>query len=168
MNRLKKQYFLPLFLLLLAACTRQVEDPAVAQAKIRQIQTRSFVGCESKSVMKGMVAILQDQGYSVKNVNSEIGILTAERNIDVERFSSKFFAVLFSGSKARWKKHSLVELTSNLSDQEGRTQVRITFLVRVFDNLGRVVEVKQVLEEEQYAAFFAELQKGLLLSSQKL
>lgn len=162
-----KRYLLIPLLLLIAACTRQVEDPAIVQAKTRQIQTRSFVGRDAKTVMKEMVAILQDQGYSVKNVNSEIGILTAERNVDIERFSSKFFAVLFSGSSARWRKHSLVEMTSNLSDQEGRTQVRITFLVRVFDNLGRVLEVKQVVDEEHYEAFFAELQKGLLHSSHR-
>ena len=153
-----------LLLLLFASCARQVDDPTVATAKIRQMQTRSFVGFKSKTVMKGMVAILQDQGYIVKNVNSEVGILTAERNVDIEKFSSKFFAVLFSGSTAKWNKHCLIEMTSNLSEQEGKTQVRLNFLLRVFDNLGRVVEVKQILDEEHYISFFAELQKGLLLA----
>ena len=72
------------------------------------MQTRSFVGYDAKTVIKEVIAVLQDEGYIVKNINTEVGLLTAECDLDIEKFSSKFWATIFSGKRARWKKHSLI------------------------------------------------------------
>jgi hypothetical protein len=151
------------FLLLLqTSCIRKQEDPVVTQMRVRAMQTRTFVGHDQKTVMKEMLAVLQDQGYIVKNVSNELGILTAELDINIEKISSKFWAYLFSGRAARWKKHSVIELTSNSFEENGNTKLRINFLIRIFDNLGRVVDVHQILEDGAYLEFFNKLQKGLL------
>jgi len=109
-----------------------------------------------------MVAVLQDEGYIVKNISHDVGVLTAECDTQIEKFSSKFWAYLLSGKRARWKKHSLVEMTSNISEEAGGTKLRVNFHVRVFNNLGHVVDVHQVLDEKPYVDFFNKVQKGLL------
>ncbi len=109
-----------------------------------------------------MLAVLQDEGYMVKNVSGDLGLVTAERNTHIEKFGSKFWAYVFSGKRARWKKHSLIEITSNVTEDHANTKLRINFLVRVYDNLGRVVDVHQILDEEPYTEFFNKVQKGLL------
>lgn len=144
------------------SCTRQQESPIVAQMRMRAMQTRTFVGHDQKTVAKEVLAVLQDQGYIVKNISSELGVLTAELDTNIEKISSKFWAYLFSGKTARWKKHSVIELTSNITEDNGNTRLRVNFLIRIFDNLGRVVDVHQILEDEAYLEFFNKVQKGLL------
>lgn len=153
-----------LSLLILSSCGRQPEDPVVTQMRVRAMQTRTFVGHNAKKVTREMLTVLQDQGYMVKSVSHDIGILTAELDTNIGSFSSKFWAYLFSGKNARWKKHSVIELTSNINEENGNTKIRINYLVRVFDNLGRVVDVHQILEDEAYLEFFNKIQKGLLSS----
>lgn len=148
-------------LFLLASCARQ-EDPLVAQIRLRKMQSRTYVGHNAKGLIKEVMAILQDEGYMVKNVSTDIGLITAECDTNIEKFSSKFWAYLFSGRKARWKKHSVVELTANITEEENQSKIRVNYLVRVFDNRGRVVDVHQVLEDEVYLAFFNKIQRGLL------
>lgn len=159
MNRIRLSFFC---LLLLFSCTRQQEDPIVAQIKIRSMQTRTFVGHNANTVMKEVIAVLQDEGYIVKNVSNDLGILTAERSINIEKFSSKFWAYVFSRNNARWKKHSLIELNSNVTEEQGRAKLRVNFLIRIYDNLGRIVDVHQILEETAYLDFFNKVQKGLM------
>ena len=151
-----------ILLLFLASCGRTHEDPVVAQMRVRAMQSRTFVGHDPKTVFKEVLTVLQDEGYIVKNVSSELGVLTAELDTNIEKISSKFWAYLFSGKKARWKKHSVIELTSNVSEENGNTRIRINFLVRVFDNLGRVIDVHQILDDDAYLEFFNKIQKGLL------
>lgn len=128
------------------------------------MQTRTFVDTTPKAVAKELLAILQDEGFMVKNVNAELGLITAERDTNVEKFSSKFWAYILSGRQATWKKHSLVEITSNITEEKGKTKIRINLLLREFDNHGRIVDVHQVLEEEAYVDFFEKVQRGLIVN----
>jgi hypothetical protein len=155
------RYLALITLILFSSCARTV-DPDVAQLHMRHLQTHTYVGYDAKTVTKEIIGSLQDEGYMIKNASHDIGLLTAEKDINIEKFSSKFFAYLFSGRKARWKKHSQLELTTNITEKGEKTKVRVNFLVRIFDNKGRIVDVKQVLDEEIYEAFFTKLQKGLL------
>ncbi len=144
-------------------CSRY-EDPAVAQARVRNMQTRTFVGAELTAVMKQTIATFQDEGFMVKHANTDVGLITAELDTNIERLSSKFWAHIFSGRQARWRKHSVIEITSNITEEVGKTKLRINLLVRVFDNLGRVVDVHSVEDEKVYADFFSKVQRGLVMN----
>ncbi|MDN3506862.1 MAG: hypothetical protein P0S96_06500 [Simkaniaceae bacterium] len=157
------RYLALALLLIFTSCSRSV-DPDVAQMRVRALQTHTFVGCDAKTITKEIISTLQDDGYMIKNANTEIGLLTAEQDINIEKFSSKFFAYLFSGRRARWKKQSIIELTTNITEKGGKTKVRVNYLLRVFDNRGRVIDVHQILDEEIYTDFFTKVQKGLLTS----
>ena len=126
------------------------------------MQTRTYVGHDGRSVSNEVIQILQDEGYMVKNVSTDIGLITAELDTNIEKFGSKFWAVIFSGRNARWKKHSVIEMTANITEAESQSKIRVNYLVRVFDNLGRVIDVHQVLEDEIYIDFFNRIQRGLL------
>ncbi|NGX59150.1 MAG: hypothetical protein KR126chlam3_00297 [Chlamydiae bacterium] len=156
------RYALLILLFLFSSCARRAEDPVITQMRTRGMQTRSFVGHDAKTVTKEIIGVLQDQGYMVKNVSGDVGLLTAEKDTNIEKFASKFWSSLVSGRQARWKKHSVIELTTNITEETGKTKVRINYLIRIFDNLGRIVDVHQVLEEEVYTDFFNKIQKGLL------
>lgn len=136
-------------------------DPKVVQMQKRIMQTRTYVNCDAKKVMKEVLAVLQDEGYMVKNISHDLGVITAERNFNIEKFGSKFWAYITPG-KSRWKKHTVIELTTHISEKENRVDLRVNFLVRIFDNYGRVVDVYPVLEERAYKDFFNKMQAGIL------
>lgn len=128
------------------------------------MQTRTYVGYSPKKVLKEALAILQDEGYMIKSVNAELGIITAELSTNIEKFVSKFFAYLFSGKRARWKKQSVLELTMNVTEEKDKTKLRMNFQLQLLDNLGRVLDIHPILEEKVYEDFFSRIQKGLLTS----
>lgn len=130
--------------------------------KLRKMQSRTYLGCDSRVIAKEVIQLLQDEGYMVKNVNTDIGLITAELNTNIETFGSKFWAVVFRGKRARWKKHSVVEITANISEGSNQSKIRVNYLLRIYDNLGRVVDVHQILDDEVYDDFFDRIQKGLL------
>ena len=152
---------LPIVLLTLVSCARNQDDSALSQMRVRSMQTHSFVGYSSREVTKEILSVLQDEGYMIKSVSSELGLLTAELDTNIEKFSSKFWSSVFKGKQARWKKHSLLEMTSNISEEGENTKVRINYLVRVYDNLGRIVDVHQIFDERAYQEFYIKVQKGL-------
>lgn len=152
-----------LCLLLCMGCNRS-DDPALAQIKKRTTQTHTFIGHSAKAVMQQVIAVLQDGGYIIKNVSYELGILTAELDCDIEKFSSKFWSILFSGRNARWKKQTTFEMNCSLREDEGKVRLRVNFLMRMFDNTGRLLKIEPIEEEEAYHLFFGQVQQGLLHS----
>jgi hypothetical protein len=54
------------------------------QLEIREIQTRSYDTPDTKMVMKAVLNVLQDEGYNIKNAETELGLLTASKEIDIE------------------------------------------------------------------------------------
>lgn len=127
------------------------------------MQTKTFVGYDAKTVTKEIISVLQDEGFMLKNLSGDLGVITAERDSNIEKFGSKFWAYVFSGKRARWKKQSVIEVTMNITEEQGKTKVRINYLVRILDNLGRLVDVHQVYDEPIYTDFFNKVQRGLLI-----
>ena len=61
-----------------------------------------------KMVMKAMLNILQDDGFIVKNAVLNMGLLSAEKSVDIEDKGEAFLAAFFVGPNAVWKKHQLL------------------------------------------------------------
>lgn len=153
-----------IFFLLLLFCfgCAKNPDPHLVQLQMRSMQTRSYAHQTVKGIIKEIVNVLQDEGYIVRNINPELGVLTAEKSVDIEKFSSVFWAYIFSGRQGSWKKQSIVEMTTNISQFQDVVRVRTTFQLKILDNFGRVVKIHPIAEEKYYQAFFDKVQKGVL------
>jgi len=121
-----------------------------------------------KMIMKAMINVLQDEGFMIKDANLDLGILSAVKEIDVENKTGAFFATLFLGYQARWKKNSIIEGTSNISEFSEQCKVRINFQQKIMDNKGAVVDVRQIEDEKFYQDFFAKVDKGIFIQKEKL
>ncbi len=143
-------------------------SPEMTQMQIREIQTKVCETKEVKAVLKEMINVLQDDGFIVKNVSSDLGLLSAEQDISLERSSDIFFHMFLEGDRARWKKHSLIEVSANVSEFGEKTRVRANFQVKTFDNFGQLVEVYPVVDGKYYQKFFSKIDKGLFLQKEKL
>jgi hypothetical protein len=78
-----------------AASKVKEKGPPKSQLQIRELQTRSYDTRNTKMVMKTMLNVLQDDGFIVKEANTELGLLTATKEIDVQTKGAVFWGVLF-------------------------------------------------------------------------
>lgn len=155
--------------LLLTGCAhRNSSDVPMTQLQIREIQTRDFDGDDIKLVMKSMMNVLQDEGFIIKNVVLDLGLLSAEKNINTENRSKACMATLLAGKDARWEKLQILEASANVSDFGDRTRVRMTFQIKAIDNYGCPTEVTTVSDMEYYQNFFEKVSKSIFLQKERV
>jgi hypothetical protein len=181
-------------LLLLAAsavavgCATAVE-PAKTQLEVRQFQTRTFDTPDTKLVMKAMLNVLQDDGYVVKNAVVDLGLITAEKEIDLAPGRSGTTGNVFGGvgggviigggrrggiilggpqTPPSFPKSEMRDFTGNVSEFGAQTKVRVSFQRKVLDNRGDVVEVQPIDDAAFYQDFFSRMDKSLYLQQEQL
>lgn len=142
--------------------------PEKTQLQIREFQTRTYDTTDTKMVMKAILNVLQDDSYMVKNANTELGLLTATKEVDIENKGQALLLTLLAGNEALYAKHSEVECTANISDFGKQTKVRLNFQVKSYDNHGNIMEVQQISDEKFYQEFFAKADKGIFIQKQKI
>jgi hypothetical protein len=180
-----KRYNILLLLsvMILTSCTvinRATEETQMTQTQVREFQTRMFDTNDVSLIMKSVLNVLQDDGFIVRNVVMEIGLLNGSKDIDLTNTRR-------SGSDAFW--HSFLQgLSGNASPQEKRTynkiqqievsvnvtefgkqsKVRANFQAKIFDNTGNVVRVYAVDDMKFYQEFFSKVDKGVFLQKHGL
>lgn len=152
--------------LALSGCASFDREPALTQLQVREIQTREFDTNDVKLVMKGMMNVLQDDGFIIKNAVADLGLLTAEKDIDISSRKDILLASLVADG--RWKQHSVQEISANVSAFGARTKVRVNLQKKTFDNMGAVVAVEQDLNPETYQSFFARVSKAIFFEEEKI
>jgi hypothetical protein len=167
---------------MISACTIvntfQPPDAPKTQLQTRQVQTREFDTNNVKLIMKAVINVLQDDGFIVKNAQLDLGLLTAQKEIDLSQSrgnSNDFWSEFFKGidrNRSRnnndltYNKIKIVESSVNISEFGKQTKVRANFQVKVLDNLGNPKEVYQVEDAKFYQDFFVKVDKGVFIQKQ--
>ena len=159
---------LPVLIISISGCATTGVTPQKTQLQIRQFQTRIYQTNDSKMVMKAMLNVLQDDGFIVKNAVLDLGLLSAEKTVDIENKGEAFLATFFAGAQARWKKASIIECTANITEFGKTTKVRVNFQLKMLDNKGGILKIEQITDEKYYQDFFAKVDKGIFLQREKL
>jgi hypothetical protein len=167
-----KKFLLIIGTILTLSCTgcvpQYTPEPPMTQLQIREIQTRDFDTNDSKLVMKSMMNVLQDEGYVLKNVVLDLGLVSAEKNIDVEDPGEAFLYSRHYGPYARWKKQQALEASANVSEFGNKIRVRMTFQAKTIDNLGNPMAVTTVLSPRIYQEFFEKVSKGIFIQQENI
>lgn len=155
----------------LSACVWGTPKPPKTQLEIREFQTRAYDTKDQKMVMKAVLNVLQDDGFTIKNADSSLGFLSATKEIDLGGGGAQ--NVIFSwGDKSneasRWRKLKVIDATANISEYGTQTRVRVSFQAKVLDNLGAVMEAKPIYDEQFYQNFFSKVDKGIFIQKEKL
>ncbi len=149
-------------------CVSRSQEQPMTQLQIREIQTRSFENKDAKAVLKEMINVLQDDAFIVKHANLDLGLLSGEKDIDIEDPWNRFFSVVHNGHQASWNKNAVIEVSANVTQFGENTKVRVNFQRKIFDNFGRVVKVLQIYDEHYYQEFFNKVHKGLFIQEEKI
>jgi len=143
-------------------------EPEKTQLQIRQYQTRTYDVDSEILVLKAVANVLQDEGYIITNAESDLGLITAEKEASIEDGTEKFFAILFAGANARYKKSQIIESTANVSQFGEQVKVRMTFRLKAYDNRGDLITLGQIEDEQFYQNFFAKVDKGIFIQKENI
>lgn len=158
--------------LLITSCSsphhNQNQDPTPLQ--VREVQTRTFEDSDTKSVMKAMINVLQDEGYIIKTAVLDLGLLTAEKNVEIENEDKgKGLLRMFRSKEVGRTKHSVLEVSANVSDYgEDTTKARLNFQKKNYNINGCIVDADQITDDIHYQVFFAKVSKGIFFQSENL
>jgi len=151
-----------------SGCVTSPKAPDRTQLQIRAFQTRQYDTTDEKMVLKSAMNVLADDGYIVKNAVPELGLLTAEKELDIENKGEAVFAAIILGYQARWKKSLKNDCTVNVSKFGESVKVRLIFQVKVLDNHGNVMKIEQIQDPKVYQEFFAKMDKGFFIEKEGL
>ncbi|HPQ81171.1 MAG TPA: hypothetical protein PLZ86_05545 [bacterium] len=151
----------------IAGCVWGSKAPPKTQLEIREFQTRAFDTKDHRLVMKAVLAVLQDDGYAIKNADKDLGFISASKDVDL---GGAPFWIWGSGSKnnARWKKLRVLDATVNITEAGAQTRVRLSLQQKILDNLGGVINAGPVNDPKVYQDFFVKVDKGLFLQKENL
>ena len=144
------------------------DDQPLTQLQVREIQTRNFEQKDAKAVLKEMINVLQDDAFIVKHANLELGLLSGEKDVDIENGWHRFFSVMANGQHGSWKKNTVIEVSANVTQFGNDTKVRVNFQQKIFDNFGRVIKVMQIYDQNRYQEFFSKVHKGLFIQEEQI
>ncbi|MCS7000433.1 MAG: hypothetical protein RML15_05835 [Bacteroidota bacterium] len=179
--------------LLVSGCTivnrPQPPDYEQTQLERRQYQQRDFDTNDTKLVMKAVLNTLQDDGFTVRNAVVDLGLISAVKEIMLtnrmrtgqERTPAETWAEIFAAAISRgraqpstpqqpqrYRNIEQIEATVNVSPFGTRqTRVRVSFVARILDNEGAVIESYPVTDPNVYQQFFLKVDKGVFLEKQK-
>lgn len=109
--------------------------PTEEQAKLRNLQTRSFDIADRRVALRGVIAALQDLGFIIERANEPLGLVTAARF-------------------AEPRYYDVVGITVTVrSSNEKQTTIRAN---AIFNN-------EPITDPEIYRNFFATLERSLFM-----
>jgi len=132
--------------------------------QIREYQTRTYDTTDIKMVMKAMVNALQDEGFVIKVLNTDMGLITAERTFQTINEGEKFWY----GAQSGYDVATIVEGNISVANFGKQTKVRVNFIQKVVNNKGGITKVKQIEDPKLYQDFFAQAQKSIFIEKEKV
>jgi hypothetical protein len=143
----------------------------------RSIQTRNFEAPSENEILAASVAVLQDMGYNLEEIEKPLGVLTASKLSDADSTSEKTGLILldmlcfaggstdctaFSGASDSQKITVTLVVLPSLS-RKGEFVSRITLQRVVFDKQKRVKYMGVIDNQEIYQQIFEKLAKSIFL-----
>jgi len=127
------------------------------QLQVRAFQTRTYKTTDVDMVMKACLNVLQDEGYAVKNVVPQIGLLVAEKAGKNDSFGEWFW---FGISVKN------LEATVNVAVVGKETKVRANFIEKKNNIYGGQFTANPIDDEKFYQDFFAKVDKGIFIQKE--
>lgn len=146
----------------------------------RSIQTREYSSLDDTAILAASMAVLQDLGYAVDEVEPELGLLSASKTADATNKLEAFgtltidtmqcvITLMLACTRNRYGEIDDVQdirLTLISRPQLENRQdvaVRVTMQRVIWDKEGRLSEQETITDSRVYSAFFQRLSTAVFL-----
>jgi len=164
-------------ILLVAGCAVTTPQDALKLSPTslmdRQLQTRVYEDVSEAEILSASVAILQDLGVKITEVETDLGLIVGEKMRDATepaQIAGAIFLALFGANTPiddRQKiKFSLVTTPASSATVVSRWRVRLTIQRIVWNTQNQVSRIEALNDADIFAGFFEKLDKSLFLEQQ--
>jgi hypothetical protein len=168
--------------LTLAGCATarppSLSAPVPGPLELRSAQSRAFESADSRDVLKAVLGVLQDEGFAIRQVSADLGVVTAIKEWQSRQASkalkiAKWLLVPTTYGASLLLPSGRTELTAveasvNVTQEGSRARVRFSLVARVTDKDGRVRSVRPVDDAEPYQVLLARVDKAIFLQREGL
>ena len=148
---MKKIWFVIIPTLFLVGCATA---PVLSPMQIRSITTK-HIEASYDNIYRACIAVMQDQGYIIKNTDMNTGLIVAQVDREASK-SSQFWQAFWAG--AIYNKGTLVEVSCMVNKiNDTSSDVRISIQETRYNQFGGKVNIKQLYDEELYKNLFNEI-----------
>lgn len=152
--------------------------PQKSQLEVRAYQTHEFEISDTKKLLKTALNVLQDEGFTIKNSDADLGNLLAAKEATATDMKSIIkgaaaggiclgpLGCLAGGAMAK-NAQQVIESNATVSEFGKKSKLRMNFQAKTYDAKGSLIKVEE-MDETYYQQFFAKIDKGLFLQKQGL
>lgn len=132
----------------------------------RNIETRVFDTQNEKELLTASAQVLQDLGYSIKESDVNLGLITAEKNRESGSTAGKVAMVVLFGANTVYEdvQKFYVNIITTPT-KEKTTKVRVLFTRKSWDNHGNIYAVEKITDTKTYQQFFDKLSQSVFLTA---
>ncbi|MFK8029117.1 MAG: hypothetical protein AB8G18_02670 [Gammaproteobacteria bacterium] len=151
--------------------------------EIRQMQTRQFDDVADAQILSASVGVLQDLGYSIDELDKNLGVLSASKRADASSSNEMIgraaldilscaVSFLFACDNENYKKSKKeqdIRLTVVVLPEQSvdsSHDVRVTMQRIIRDREGRIAQQATVSDPVVYQKFFERLDKSVFLEKE--
>ena len=139
----------------------------------RSIETRVFDTQNEKDLLTASAQVLQDLGYSIKESDVNLGMITAEKNSDVTgttgKIALKTLSILsIASGNGETTYEEVQKFYVNIvttPTKEKTIKVRVLFTRKSWDNKGNLFKVEKITDTKTYQQFFDKLSQSVFLTA---
>ena len=145
---------------------KHIEAPALS-SNTKEFKKYTMRSKDPKKTMKAIAGVLQNNGFVLVNCSNDLGIITARKEIDIEKTGDRSFQELMDGPQGRWAKLRIIDSTVDILEDGSVVNLKATFQVKDLDNRGAPIGVDSIEDQAFYRDFFAKVET-LALDSTKI
>jgi hypothetical protein len=155
-----------LMLVVAVGCgSSRLQQAPLPQLQIREHQTRTYDTQDSNLVMKALLNAFQDQGFTIKTANVDIGLITATQEVSA---GSGVSALSRAMGAPDLKDTVMSECSSNVSPFGTQVKVRVSCQMKLLKFGMGVEETRAIDDPKFYGDFFAKVDKSVFLQKERI
>jgi len=173
---MKKILFLLIAVVLVAGCSTSQKNLYTLDSDYlerRNVETRMFETQDESALLTACAQVLQDLGYSIKESDIKLGMLTADKNRDVNSKTGKaaltalsVVSIMANGKDTVYEDTQKFYVNIVTTPTKEKTiKVRVLFTRRSWDNHGNVFSVEKITDNNVYQQFFDKLSQSIFLTA---
>ena len=155
----------------MTACTNNLQPPPpkpMTQLEWRELSTRYFDSNDRIAVMKALVAALQDEGFIITSANTDLGLVTAKKEITEVDEEDKIFQEFWYGKASGYQRSKEIDVTATTTETKKGMKVRINLTAKGIADTGGILWAQPIDDPRPYQAIFGKLGKSLFLQKEQL
>ena len=149
------------------------KKPEMTQLQKRKLQTREYESVEKTRVLEVAVQVLQDDGFVISNANTDLGLLSASKDLhkrEVDDAGTAFVKGMFTMGYSNISSDEFSAFETNLTvTQFGEKKVRARMAARLSrSSTNGKMQYEQITDAKFYQEFFTQLEKGIFIEQEGL